>query len=285
MSLVAAMSQGDASKFESKSWQPEYLRQHAIDQSDYLDKVADSDVIRHVAERAMELLALSPGAKVLELGCGNGVVLPRLAKAVGVEGRVVGVDHSLDLMAQARDKVRAEGLGDCVDLQVGDAYALPFADGYFDAAHCERVLMHLERPNAVLAELARVVKPGGVIVAAEPDWMGIRIDHPDREVFDVVFARAVKHCNVDMGLTLYRRFGEVGLMNRRYATVSAVIDDYTTWKMFGLDLDTEVESIASEGIIDPSRLAAILPALDSANESGRFYSAVTLHLASGVVPG
>ena len=244
MSLVAAMSQGDASKFESKSWQPEYLRQHAIDQSDYLDKVADSDVIRHVAERAMELLALSPGAKVLELGCGNGVFLPRLAKAVGVEGRVVGVDHSLDLMAQARDKVKAEGLGDCVDLQVGDAYALPFAAGYFDAAHCERVLMHLERPNAVLAELARVVKPGGVIVAAEPDWMGIRIDHPDREVFD-----------------------------------------YTTWKMFGLDLDAEVESLASEGTIDPSRLAAILPALDSANESGRFYSAVTLHLASGVVPG
>jgi hypothetical protein len=129
-----------------------------------------------------------------------------------------------------------------------------------------------------------VVKPGGVIVAAEPDWMGIRIDHPDREVFDVVYARAQKHRNVDMGLTLYRRFAEVGLMNRRYATVSAVIDDYTDWKMFGLDLDAEVEMIASEGIIDPSRLAAILPALDSANESGRFYSAVTLHLSSGVVP-
>jgi hypothetical protein len=54
--------------------------------------------------------------------------------------------------------------------------------------------------------------------------------------------------------------------------------------MFGLDLDAEVESIASEGTIDPSRLAAILPALDSANQRGRFYSAVTLHLASGVVP-
>jgi SAM-dependent methyltransferase len=285
MALEDAMLQGEVPGFESTTWQPEYLRHHATEQSEYLDKVAASDVIRQVAERAMELLALSPGAKVLELGCGNGVFLPRLAKAVGVEGRVVGVDHSPDLIAQARAKVIAEGLGDGVDLQVGDAYALPFADGHFDAAHCERVLMHLERPNAVLAELARVVKPGGVIVAAEPDWMGIRIDHPDRELFDVVYARAQKHRNVDMGLTLYRRFAEVGLMNRRYATVSVVIDDYSAWKMFGLDLDPEVESLASEGTIDPSRLAAILPALDSANESGRFYSAVTLHLASGVVPG
>jgi hypothetical protein len=67
MSLVAAMSQGDASKLESKTWQPEYLRQYAIKQSEYLDKVADSDVIRHFAERAMERLALSSGVKVLSL--------------------------------------------------------------------------------------------------------------------------------------------------------------------------------------------------------------------------
>ena len=279
------MSQGEIARVGSKTWQPEYLRQHATEQAKYLDKVAASDIVRHVAERAMELLALAAGAKVLELGCGSGVFLPRLAKAVGAEGRVVGVDHSPDLIAQARAKVAAEGLGDRVDLQVGDAYALPFADGYFDAAHCERVLMHLERPNAALAELARVVKPGGVVVAAEPDWMGMRIDHPDREVFDIVFARAQKHRNTDMGLTLYRRFGEVGFTNRRYATVSAVIDDYTTWKMFGLDLETAVESIASEGKVDPSRLAAILPALDSANGNGRFYSAATLHVSSGVVPG
>jgi hypothetical protein len=55
--------------------------------------------------------------------------------------------------------------------------------------------------------------------------------------------------------------------------------------MFGLDLDAEVESTASEGTTDPSRLKVIFPALDSANQSGRFYTALTLHLASGVVSG
>ena len=279
------MQQSDGPRVGSKTWQPEYLRQYANEQAKYLDRVAASEFVQQIAERAMELLALGQGAKVLELGCGNGVFLPRLAKAVGAAGSVIGVDHSPDLTAKARAKITAEGLGESVQIHVGDAYALPFPDNCFDAAHCERVLMHLDRPNAALAELSRVVKPGGVVVAAEPDWMGVRIDHPDREVFDVVFARALKHRNSDMGLTLYRRFGEVGLTNRRYAALSAVIDDYATWKMFGLDLETAVESIASEGTIAPSRLAAIIPTLESTNESGRFYSTATFHLASGAVPG
>lgn len=279
------MPQGQVPSVGSKTWQPEYLRQHTSEQASYLDKVAASGIVRQIAEHAMDLLALNAGAKILELGCGNGVFLPRLAKAVGAQGRVVGVDHSPELIAQARARAAAEGLGDGVDLRVGDAYALPFVDGYFDAAHCERVLMHLERPNEALSELARVVKPGGVVVAAEPDWMGIRVDHPDREVFDLVWARAHKHRNTDMGLTLYRRFGEVGMSNRRHATVSTIIEDYSTWKMFGLDLDSAVERLASERIVDPSRLAAIIPALASADANGRFYSAATFHVVSGVVEG
>jgi len=268
----------------SETWQPEYLRQHVAEQAKYLDTVAASDVVQQVAERAMKLLALVAGATVLELGCGNGVFLPRLAKAVGTMGKVVGIDHSADFAAQAQARVASDGLGDCVSVQVGDAYALPFADHAFDAGHCERVLMHLERPNAALAELARVVKPGGIVVVAEPDWMGVRIDHPDREVFDVVFARALKHRNPDMGLTLYRRLGEVGLVNRRHSNVSAIVEDFKAWKMFGLDLELAIEQVASDGMFAASRLAAILPALKAASEHGRFYSAATIHVVAGVVP-
>ena len=68
------MLQGEVPGFESTTWQPDYLRQHATEQSEYLDKVTASDVIWQVAECAMELLAMSAGAKVLELGCGWAVV-------------------------------------------------------------------------------------------------------------------------------------------------------------------------------------------------------------------
>jgi hypothetical protein len=72
--LEDSMLQGEVPGFESTTWQPDYLRQHATEQSEYLDKVTANDVIWQVAECAMELLAMSAGAKVLELGCGRAVV-------------------------------------------------------------------------------------------------------------------------------------------------------------------------------------------------------------------
>ncbi|MEO8925154.1 MAG: methyltransferase domain-containing protein [Caldimonas sp.] len=268
----------------SSTWQADYLKQHTAEKAKYLETVAATGPLQQVAARAMELLALSSGATVLELGCGNGVFLPRLAAAVGSSGKVVGVDHSAELIAQAVARMAEARLDGVVHFEVGDAYALPFEDGTFDAAHCERVLMHLEDPNAALSELARVVKPGGIIVCAEPDWAGVRIDHPDREVFDRVFALAITPRNTDMGLTLFRRMGEIGLVNRRHAASSSVIEDFGTWKMFGLDLGPPVDQVAREGVFSAERIARILPALDAANESGRFYSAVTVHVIAGVVP-
>jgi SAM-dependent methyltransferase len=100
-------------------------------------------------------------------------------------------------------------------LQQGDAYRLPFEAATFDVAHCERVLMHLEDPSSALGEMKRVVRPGGWIVAVEPDWGGIRIDHADRAGMDLLYARALHMRQPDIGLTLYRRMHELGLSDIR----------------------------------------------------------------------
>jgi ubiquinone/menaquinone biosynthesis C-methylase UbiE len=128
------------------------------------------------------------GRSVLEVGCGNGVLLPRLADGVGSQRRVIGIDHSATFVEQARARMADAGLSAIVTVQQADAYALPFAAATFDIAHCERVLMHLEQPSAALAEMKRVVRPGGWLIAAEPDWGGIRIDHVDREGMDILYA-------------------------------------------------------------------------------------------------
>jgi SAM-dependent methyltransferase len=275
------MPEAQTPRVGSSTWQPEHLKQHADEQGRYLEVVSATEVVQQVAQRAMELLALRPGARVLEVGCGSGVFLPRLAQAVGPGGQVLGIDHSADLIAQARARVREAGLDGVVTLEVGDAYRLPCADASFDAAHCERVLMHLDDPNAALAEMARVLKPGGVLVAAEPDWAGMRIDHPDRPVFDLVFQRALKHRNPDMGLTLFRRLGEFGLVQLRHANVSVVVEDLKTWAMFGLDLPPAVEALRVSGELPAARLDAVLPALERADAAGHFYSAATLHVIAG----
>lgn len=278
------MAGADTPKIDSATWQTGYLTEHVATQTKYLDTVAATGVVQQVAHSAMHLLGLAQGSCVLEMGCGSGVFLPRLAEAVGSAGSVVGVDHSAAFIEQAKARIVDAGLAPVVRLEVADAYALPFENGTFDAAHCERVLMHLEDPNRAIMELARVVRRRGVVVAAEPDWVGVRLDHPDREMFERVFRKAItKHRQPDMGLTLFRRFAEVGLVNCRHLNVSTVIEDFEAWKRFGLDLVAAVDQLALEVDVDRSRLATIVPTFEEASSTGRFYSAGTFHVVSGEV--
>lgn len=268
---------------DSATWEPSYIAKHLAEQGNYLEVVSATSFLQQVADNALQLLQLQPGQRVLEVGCGNGMFLPGLAKKVGPAGKVVGIDHAEPFVLEARTKMAAAGLSTIVAVEQGDAYRLPFDDAVFDAAHCERVLMHLDDPNAVLREMARVVRPGGVVVAAEPDWAGIRIDHPDRQVFDVVYERALGHRQNDMGLTLFRRMAQIGLVQLRYLPAWAVITDYTVLQLYGLRLKPAVEALISERAFAAERLQAIIPILENNNAAGQFYSVGVFHVVAGTV--
>ena len=152
---------------DSGGWQPDYIAKHLAEQGTYLEAVSATSFLQQVAGNGMQLLHLQPGQRVLEVGCGNGMFLPELAEKVGSAGKVVGIDHAESFVLDARRKVAAAGLSTLVAVEQADAYRLPFDDDVFDAAHCERVLMHLDDPDAALREMARVVRPGGVVVAAD----------------------------------------------------------------------------------------------------------------------
>jgi len=275
----------DATGMDSVTWQPGYIAKHLAQQGNYLDAVSASSFLQQVAGNAMQLLHLQPGQRVLEVGCGNGVFLPRLAEKVGSTGKVVGIDHAEPFVQESRTRVAAAGLSAVVAVEQADAYRLPFEDGVFDAAHCERVLMHLDDPDTVLREMARVVRPSGVVVAAEPDWSGIRIDHPDRQAFDLVFKRALSHRQNDMGLTLYRRMAQIGFVQLRYLPAWGVISDYTVLQLYGLQLKPAADALMSERAFDAERLQAVVPTLERNNAAGQFYSVGVFHVVCGTVAG
>jgi SAM-dependent methyltransferase len=266
----------------TSSWQSAYIDQHSDDLSRYLEQVSRS--LQRVADGAIALMSPMEGRSVLEVGCGNGVFLPRLAQGVGSKGRVVGIDHSAAFVEEARDRVTNAGLSAVVTVQQADAYALPFADATFDLAHCERVLMHLEQPSSALAEMRRVVRPGGWIVAVEPDWGGIRIDHPDREGMDVLYARAMRVRQPDMGLTLHRRMGELGLTERRLAPLLSDITDFEVLKGYGLTLAPAADALVGEGRLTRERADGLLSGLDDASTAKRFYGVAVMHIVAGRVP-
>jgi len=115
----------------------------------------------------VEPLADREGLRVLDLGVGPGVSAVEISRA-RPGYRVIGLDLSPVMIGRAQSAVTAAGLGDRVGLCVGDGAALPFVDGSIDAVTAHSVLYLVDDQAAVLAEVRRVLAPGGRAVFMEP---------------------------------------------------------------------------------------------------------------------
>ena len=121
---------------------------------------------RKAEVQARRLLGrLRPGLRVLDLGCGPGTISMGLAKAVE-PGELHGIDMEPSQIEMARAAASAGGHRNA-SFRTGDATDLPYDDGAFDVAHCHALLMHVPDTRAVLAEVKRVLKPGGLFSARE----------------------------------------------------------------------------------------------------------------------
>src|SRR5690242_6990872 len=108
----------------------------------------------------LDLLDIKAGERVLDVGCGSGVVTRAIAARVGAPGRVVGLDPSAGLLAVAREIADASDVGPRIEFHAGNAQHLPFPDASFDAAIAVTVLAHMHEGAAAIPELIRVVRPG-----------------------------------------------------------------------------------------------------------------------------
>ncbi|MCC7372662.1 MAG: class I SAM-dependent methyltransferase [Chloroflexi bacterium] len=106
-----------------------------------------------------EVLDIVPGEQVVDVGCGPGGIHVQLSRA---GAQVTGIDASPGMVAEARAQAEQEGLN--VQVRVGDAERLPFADGQFDAALCCHMLYHVPDIRAALTELRRVLRRGGRVL-------------------------------------------------------------------------------------------------------------------------
>jgi ubiquinone/menaquinone biosynthesis C-methylase UbiE len=162
----------------------------------------------------LEMIALQPGAQVLDVACGTGLVSFRIVDAVGKEGAVVGTDISGEMIDTARRLAAARNI-DNIIFERFDAEDLKLDCDPFDAAACALGLMYVPNPVRAVEEMRRLLKPGGRTAAAV--W-GARAKCGWAEIFPIADARVASEVcpmffHLGTGDTLAHCFAQAGCTN------------------------------------------------------------------------
>lgn len=134
---------------------------------DLLNTILSLGLDRYWRRRTVELMELKAGDSALDVACGTGMLLLKQASVVGARGEVVGVDFCQPMLDIARACIAGSRYAGIVRLVNANALSLPFPDGSFDGASVGFALRNLPDIHAAIAEMARVVRPGGRVVALE----------------------------------------------------------------------------------------------------------------------
>ena len=119
-----------------------------------------------VSTGLLDVAALQPGERVLDVACGTGVITRLAAERVGSTGSVTGIDLAADMIEVAT--ATPAPASPPIEWRVGDATLLPFGDEQFDVVLCQMGLMFMEDPSKATAEMRRVLAPGGRVVVNTP---------------------------------------------------------------------------------------------------------------------
>jgi SAM-dependent methyltransferase len=202
----------------------------------------------------LSLVGVRPGMRVIDVGCGTGVVTRDVAARVGPDGTVVGVDPSRALLAVARRRIPAAPDTVRPSFRHGDGLALPFAPASFDVALAVTVLLHVRASDRVLGEMIRVTRRGGRVAVLDQDLGTLVLDVPDRALTRrIVDGHADRfYAEPWSGRTLARRFRAAGLTwvrSQAFVVVDRVYDAYvrsTLERRVALAIDWRVIT-AAEG--------------------------------------
>jgi ubiquinone/menaquinone biosynthesis C-methylase UbiE len=215
---------------------------------------------------AFALSHLRPGMRLLDCGCGPGTITVGLARAVA-PGSVVGVDMSEGQVAAARRTAADAGV-DNAEFVAAEAGALPFPDAGFDVVFAHALLEHLPRPDRTLREFRRVLRPGGLLAVASPDW-GAFLVAPPSEAMDRALAvyqriQTERGGDVRMGRRLGVLVGEAGFervcLGARFETYEekARIAEFVAARLEDAE---RLDDAVARGWAEPGEPAALAAAL------------------------
>ncbi|MGZ8452518.1 MAG: class I SAM-dependent methyltransferase [Candidatus Binatia bacterium] len=242
----------------------------------HLETRAQSSYMR-VIDQLFHELNLRPGHSILEVGCGPGAIVRRLAARTRGVKPIVAVDVNRYLVGEAVALAKREGLDGYIEFHLGDATQLPFADNRFDRT-ISCTVMEEGDADRMLSDFVRVTKPGGKVGSVTrstdlPRWVNLPLSQQLKAKVDSagLFGGNVtdKGC---ADASLYRRMNEAGLKD------VAMLPQWASHKD-GERLDYLHERIVA--LLTPDEFTEWRAALDQAKGEGTFFIAEPFHCAVG----
>jgi ubiquinone/menaquinone biosynthesis C-methylase UbiE len=234
--------------------------------------------------RFLAFVGLRPGDRVVEVGCGTGVVLRDVAARVGRRGAVVGVDASRRVLAAARRLAARTGRPAAHALRRADAARLPFAAGRFDVALAVTLILHVPDPLRVVGELVRVTRPGGRVGLQDQDFGVVAVTHADRALTDRILAGVARRVYAEpySGRRLPALLRAAGCVRIRLRT--DVYQDTTLEPFTRNFLERRAENAVRFGIVTAAAAQRWLDGFTALVAAGDFVFTMNYYGAVGVKP-
>ncbi len=261
-----------------------YYKQHWIDVEPERHAAYETLLGFHPAMKPLLApLDLRPGLTVLDVGSGPGQTTMELARRVGPEGRITAIDINPEFIERARARAREQKLESRIAFVAGGFPPLPFNDASFDRVWCKNVLEYVDSAAETVAEMARVARPGGIVVASDSDWemMVLEVGPEAQARSDriVAAAKAVALKEPRIGRRLYGLFREAGL---REVKVKAFSGADQTGRSTPMQRASLANYAADSGQISRDEIQQWLADIELAVERGRYLFILPQFVVRGV---
>lgn len=243
----------------------------------FLDRVERLPDVVARRRRSYELLQIEKGSHVADVGCGAGTAVFEMDELVRPGGTATGVDISEALLSAGRARAARRGIQS--PLQLGNAEALPFADGSLHGYRAERLYQHVKEPGPLLKEAFRVLAPGGRIVLVDQDWDSVLVDSHDLASTRTIargFAGGI--ANSTVGRQYYRLLQDAGFVNVQVFADTPVATNFDEYRLFP-ELWAQVAN--AMGVLDSRTVEAWFEDQRNRGANGRFFMTMTHFIALG----
>jgi ubiquinone/menaquinone biosynthesis C-methylase UbiE len=218
--------------------------------------------------KLLERVGVATGARCVDLGCGGGDVTLELARIVGPEGRVLGVDMDEVKLELARDAAQEQGLAN-VEFAVADVLDWHDEDAY-DLVYSRFLLEHLRDPTDLLRRMWAAVRAGGALAVEDADFDGV-FCYPPNDGF--AFWEHISHAVLEhnggdprIGRKLFRYFVETGIRNPHVTLTQDANASGEAKTLSWLTVDAMSEAIVAAGLATSDEIASAVTSLSAFTE-------------------